>query len=80
MTGRKPPNSRRNLDIAIERISVGRGDPLRIRLVIANAIVGQMLPEGVVKGGSSLKLRYGEAASRFTKDFDAARRESARTL
>ena len=77
MTGRKPPNSRRNLDIAIECISVGRGDPLRIRLVIANAIVGQMLPEGVVKGGSSLKLRYGEAASRFTKDFDAARRESA---
>lgn len=76
MPERKQPNSRRNLDIAINRISIGRSDPLRIRLVIANTVVGQMPPDGVVKGGSSLKLRYGDAGSRFTKDLDAARSES----
>lgn len=40
---------------------------------MANVIVGQMLPEGVVKGGSSLKLRFGDATTRFTTDLDAAR-------
>ena len=32
-----------------------------------------MLPEGVVKGGSSLKMRYGGSATRFTRDLDTAR-------
>lgn len=32
-----------------------------------------MLPEGVIKGGTAMKLRLGEAGSRFTPDFDAAR-------
>ena len=67
------PNSRRNLDMAIERVSVGRGDPLRLRTTLANAIVGQMLPGGAVKGGGALKLRYGDSATRFTRDLDTAR-------
>ena len=70
------PNSRRNLDIAIERVSVERGDPLRLRTALANAIVGQMLPSGTVKGGGALKLRYGDAATRFTRDLDTARASS----
>jgi hypothetical protein len=41
---------------------------------MANTVVGQMLPGGVVKGGSALKLRYGNAATRFTKDFDTSRK------
>jgi hypothetical protein len=44
----------------------------RIERSVANTVVGQMLPPGVVKGGTSLKLRVGERASRFTPDFDAA--------
>lgn len=67
------PNSRRNLDVAIERISAQRGDPLRIRAAMANTILGQMLPDGAIKGGSALKLRYGDAATRFTRDLDTAR-------
>ena len=39
---------------------------------MANVLVGQFLPDGVVKGGSSLKLRYGNRATRVTTDFDAA--------
>ena len=42
----KAPNSRRNLDIAIQR-KYGLGDEyMRARTVMANAIVGQMLPDG----------------------------------
>jgi hypothetical protein len=40
---------------------------------MANAIVGQLLPDGAVKGGSSLKLRFGEGAARFSRDLDTAR-------
>ncbi len=73
MSGRKRPNSRRNLDIAIERMAEGRGDPLRVRATLAAAIVAQMLPGGGVKGGSALKLRFGDAQTRFTRDLDTAR-------
>lgn len=69
----KRPNSRRNLDIAIERIA-GRGQAyVEARTLMADAIVGQMLPDGAVKGGSALKLRFGEAFTRFSEDFDTAR-------
>ncbi len=68
----KKPNSRRNLDIAIERIA-DEGDAVRLRRLLANAVVAQMLPEGAVKGGSALKLRFGASATRFSKDLDTAR-------
>lgn len=71
----KRPNSRVNLDKAIER-AFGRGDAaLRVRTILADVIVAQMLPEGAVKGGSSLKIRYGSSATRFTRDLDAARKD-----
>jgi hypothetical protein len=40
---------------------------------MANTIIGQLLPAGAVKGGSSLKLRYGDKGTRFTTDLDAVR-------
>ena len=67
----KTPNSRRNLDEAIKRAH--GEDYLRARTAMANAIVGQLLPEGVVKGGSALKLRFGNTATRSTTDLDTAR-------
>lgn len=71
----KKPNSRRNLDLALDR-EFGRGkESAQARTAMANAIVGQMLPGGVVKGGSSLRLRYGYAQTRFTTDLDAAREQ-----
>jgi len=45
----------------------------RIQRAIANTIAGQMLPAGVVKGGTAMKVRVGEQASRFTPDLDASR-------
>ena len=53
----KIPNSRRNLDIAIDRILGKDVNPLQIRTLLANTIIGQMLPDGVMKGGSALKPR-----------------------
>lgn len=68
----KRPNSRRSLDTAIQR-AFGTGQAyIDARTVMANAIVGQLLPDSVVKGGSSLKLRYGMEGTRFTTDLDAA--------
>ncbi|MFB2554285.1 nucleotidyl transferase AbiEii/AbiGii toxin family protein [Herbiconiux liangxiaofengii] len=45
---------------------------LRRRTTMALVVVGQMIPEGAVKGGSAMALRYG-AGTRFTIDLDAAR-------
>ena len=40
---------------------------------MGNVIVAQMLPDGVVKGGSSLMFRYGGQGTRYTRDMDTAR-------
>ena len=45
---------------------------LRRRVGMALVVVGQMLPEGAIKGGSAMALRYGRG-TRFTQDLDAAR-------
>lgn len=67
------PNSRRNLDIAIERIA-GRGrDFVQARTIMEDAVVAQMLPDGAVKGGGALKLRFGDEGARFSEDLDTAR-------
>lgn len=46
----------------------------RLIVVVCNTVIGQMVPDGVVKGGTAMKLRIGEAGSRFTSDIDASRR------
>lgn len=61
-----------NLIKAIGTLSVGQ-DPVHLSRAIANVIVAQMLPDGVVKGGSSLLFRYGRYGSRYTRDIDTAR-------
>lgn len=69
----KKPNSRRNLDVAIDRLFADHDEALRVRRLMANIIVGQLLPDGAVKGGSVLKLRYGQSSTRFSMDLDTAR-------
>ncbi|PWL78509.1 MAG: hypothetical protein DBY20_06525 [Coriobacteriia bacterium] len=59
--------------MAIRRLGAGEKAFLSNRSIIANAIVGQLMAGAVVKGGSSLKIRFGNAATRATTDFDAAR-------
>lgn len=65
--------TRVNLDKAIARLA--NNDPrltVDIRMSMANAIVGQFLPEGVIKGGTSLKFRFGSTGARYTMDLDTA--------
>ena len=53
----KRPMTRVNLDKAISRLA--KNDPrltVDIRMSMANAIVGQFIPEGIVKGGTSLEF------------------------
>lgn len=69
----KRPNSKRNLDMAIRRLSGNDEAYVRSRTILANAIVASLMPEGVVKGGSALKIRFGDFGTRATTDLDAAR-------
>lgn len=55
------PNSKVNLDRAISRYA--NRDTLKateLSVAMANAIVAQLIGDGVVKGGTSLKFRYGD--------------------
>ena len=67
-----------NLHALNQRLTnlTGHGTVNRVARALAGVVVGQMMPEGAVKGGTAMKLRLGEDRSRFTPDFDVARRET----
>lgn len=66
------PTNVRSLEQRIRNLEGSDGLALRRRIGMALVIVGQMLPEGAVKGGSAMALRFGRG-TRFTQDLDAAR-------
>ena len=66
------PTSVRSLEQRIRNLEGGDGLAQRRRVSMALVVVGQMLPGGVVRGGSAMALRYGRG-TRFTQDLDAAR-------
>ena len=66
------PTSVRSLETRIRNLEGDDGLALRRRVGMALVVVGQMLPEGAIKGGSAMALRYGRG-TRFTQDLDAAR-------
>ena len=47
--------------------------PEAVERLVGNVVVGQLLPPGVIKGGTALKVRMGDAQTRFSRDLDAAR-------
>jgi len=70
---KRAPNSKSNLERAISRYV--NNDAVRaneLAIALSNAIVAQLIDAGVVKGGTSLKLRYGDKATRVTRDLDTA--------
>lgn len=70
-----PPATLNSLKTRLRNI-VGGGAVDRTGRAMANVVVGQMLPAGVIKGGAAMKLRLGEESSRFTTDLDFARRSA----
>ena len=75
MSYQDPPRSARSLEQRIRNLEGDDGLALRRRVSMALVVVGQMLPEGAIKGGSAMALRYGRG-TRFTQDLDAARVQS----
>ena len=71
-----PPTNLRSLEKRIHNLAPNQGLALRRQVTMAMIVVGQMLPEGAVKGGIAMALRYGQSGSRFTQDLDAARVQS----
>lgn len=69
---KRAPNSKTNLDKAILRFAGEVRRSNELRTLMANAIVAQMVGEGVVKGGSGLRFRYGDRRTRATMDLDTA--------
>ena len=66
------PTSVRSLEQRIRTLEGDDGPALRRRVGMALVVVWQLLPEGAIKGGSAMALRYGRG-TRFTQDLDAAR-------
>ena len=59
---KKLPNSRNNLNRSILRYAQSDIRAVALRTELANVIVAQMIGDGVVKGGTGLKFRYGDLA------------------
>lgn len=69
------PKTVRSLEQRIRNLAGGEDLALQRRISMALVVVSQMLPEGAIKGGSAMALRYGRR-TRFTQDVDAARVQS----
>ena len=70
----KQPHNEHELELALTRLAGSNLAAVVYRDIMAGVILGQMLPAGtVVKGGTSLRLRFGPGKSRVTMDFDTAR-------
>ena len=69
----KPPQNVAFLDRALRALRKTNEEGVQLRRVMANVIVGQFMEGAVMRGGGSLKLRYGLGTTRYTMDFDAAR-------
>lgn len=69
-----PPATAKHLRQAVERaasrLTVA---PLRLQHTVASTVVLQMVPNGVVKGGASVRQRVSEQEARLTNDLDFAR-------
>ncbi|PWV73174.1 Nucleotidyl transferase AbiEii toxin, Type IV TA system [Prauserella marina] len=75
MTYTGAPTGVRSLEQRIRNLEGDEGLAQRRKVSMALVVVGQMLPEGAIKGGSAMALRYGRG-TRFTQDLDAARVQS----
>ncbi|MFJ4171477.1 nucleotidyl transferase AbiEii/AbiGii toxin family protein [Paenarthrobacter sp. NPDC089714] len=74
-----PPRNLAALNQRLKNLEVDEILAVRRRTTMALVVIGQMLPEGAVKGGSAMALRYG-SDTRFTRDVDAARTGSLATF
>ena len=72
----KPPRNEHELELRLVRLLDSDNQKMLVmRTMMANAIAGHFLPDGaILKGGGSLRFRYGSASTRNTIDFDTTRK------
>lgn len=69
----RAPATVNKLRSAISAAAKNRGATVRrIQALVGNVIVAQLLPDSAVKGGTGLKLRFGDRITRETPDLDTA--------
>ena len=68
-----PPRNVADLQRELRRAASSNEEFAHWQVVMANVIAGQFLDGAVMRGGAALKLRYGDADTRYTMDFDASR-------
>jgi len=74
------PKNEHALELALNALAGSNLKAVEYRDVMAGVVLGQMLPDGcVVKGGTSMRLRFGPGRSRVTMDFDTSRRDDLDT-
>ncbi len=67
----KQPHNEHELELALTRCAGSNLAAVECGDIMAGVILGQMLPPGtVVKGGASIRLRFGPENSRATVDAD----------
>lgn len=72
------PRSVNDLRRAIALLATQQGTTVaRLQTLVANVVLSQMLPDSAVKGGTGLKLRFGDTFTRETPDLDTAFRGDA---
>jgi len=72
-SGHAAPVSVNKLRGAIDAVAKDRNATVRrIQSLVGNVIVAQMLPDSAVKGGTGMKLRFGDEVTRETPDLDTA--------
>lgn len=72
----KPPHNIAALERAIRQMAGTDRNANEVRMALSSVIAGQFLDGAVMRGGGSLKLRYGAGTTRVTEDFDASRKVS----
>lgn len=70
------PKSVKNLEQRLKSATDSAEGWTQRRRVTAAVILGQILPPAAIKGGTAMKIRFGERTTRFSQDLDVARQES----
>lgn len=62
----KPPRNIAFLERAIRKLAASDTNAVQLRSTMASVVAGQFLDGAVMRGGGSLKLRYGQSTTRAT--------------
>ncbi len=80
MSSSEPPISLKALNQKIAASSADELERTRRVQIMANIVLSQMMPDGAVKGGSAMKIRMGDIATRFSKDLDVSRKDDLKSF